>query len=235
MHDKNIFKTTVASDVSNVVFQPADWSIVNIPLDLNKARKLADNLYNCPSNRHITLVLNRHRRKDRIKGLSCISAFDNKNWKFMESVNIAYGKPSTCSNNGFLPLAEQGYLFYKGDAPDAKATKWMSSGEYQNATNDWNLFPSNIENMYFKHTYYQKFSWELQLVMKSLAGRLEHSRFIYAGSPDSSTIPEIQSLYSFCIRHKVAVEFISTEDNSKNITEALEKLNHEMLEEVRKV
>jgi len=232
-----VFKTedgvvdiTVAKDISDIVFQPADWSMVNIPLDPEKAERLANNLFNMPSHRHVSLVMNRHKRKERIKGLSALSAFDDKSWKFLDSITASYGKPSTCSNNGFLPLAEHAFLFYKGTVPDPKETHWASAGEYQNATNEWVLVPQDKESVYFKQTYYQKFSWDLQLLMLSLCGRGEHSRFIYGVSMGASmSDAEVRSLYTFCKKYNLTVELIVSDvEKAEEILMHIENANTQL-------
>lgn len=232
----SVLNITIANDISSLVFQPTDWSVINIPIDREKADILADNLFNTPSFRHVTLILNRHRRKDRVKGLSAISAFDNKNWKFMESINIAYGKPTTCSNNGFLPVAEQGYLFYKGDAPDTKRTAWASSGEYQNATNDWSLFARPVEDKLYKHTYYQRFSWELQLLMMSLVGYGEHNRFLYSYVDSTFSPQDAQSIYLFCLKNRVSVDIILKDVKSGELfLEYIDNINPNIKNEVLRI
>jgi len=187
-----------------------------------------------PSHRHVSLITNRHRRKDRIKGLSSLSAFDNKRWKFLDNVNISYGKPSTCSNNGFLPLCEQGYVFYKGDTPDTRNTSWASDKEYNNATNEWVLFPRDIENKLFRQTYCQKFSWDLQYLLMSLCGMLEYSRFIY-GTGSSLSSAEIKSIYFFCKKNSLTVELIAQDNKSaEDILNCIEGIDPKTINEVLK-
>lgn len=233
--EDGVINITVAKDISDVVFQPSDWSVVNIPSDTAKAKRLAENLYNMPSHRHVSLVLNRHRRKDRIKGLASLSAFDNKSWRFLDNVSVSYGKPSTCSNNGFLPLCEQGFIFYKGDTPDTKNTAWASDGTYQNATNEWVLCPQPIENVYFKQTYYQKFSWDMQLLLMSMCGQREYSRFIYGLAYSSISPVEVRSLYAFCLKYHLTVEVIVSDMHlAEQFLEYAKKSNKKILEEVTK-
>ena len=220
---------TVASDTSEIVFQPADWSIMNIPIKEVLASKLSDNLFNMPTHRHISLVLNRHRRKDRMKGLSCLSSFDNKNWRFLDNVSLSYGRPSACSNNGFLPLCEHGYIFYKGDTPDTKNTEWASEAEHINATNNWELFLQKNEDAFQPNTYYQKFSWDLQTLLMSLCGQLEHSRFIYGVLQGKVAASEIKSIYTFCKNNSLSVELITAStDVAENILNQVEKLIEEV-------
>lgn len=207
-----VIDITVAKNISDVIFQPADWSIFNIPVEVDRARGLSNNLYNMPSHRHVSMILNRTRRKDRIKAMTSLSAFDNKNWNFLDNISLSYGKPSTCSNNGFLPLCEPAFLFYKGTTPDTKATGW-SSDEYLNATNEWSLIPQSEEEQFFKQTYYQKFSWDMQILMMTLCGRREYSRFIYGVSHQSINSSELKSLYLFCKKFRLTAEVVIQNDS----------------------
>ena len=232
-----IINITIAKDVSEVVFQPADWSMVNIPLNPLAAERLANNLYNMPSHRHISLVVNRRRRKDRVKGLCSLAAFNDRRWRLLDTVSVGYGKPSTSSNNGFLPLTEHGYLFYKGDTPDAKKTNWASEDGIQNATNQWDLCVQPLESVYYiEQTYYQKFAWDLPLIMMSLADKCEHSRFIFGLWINSSPEPkEIRSLYTFCSKFNLTVEIIVSEyDRAEKILAVANQTNKQLIEEVKK-
>lgn len=225
-------RVSVAKEISELVFQPSDWSVVNIPTNKTRASALSANLYNMPTNRHVSLVLNRKRRADRVKGLSNLGYFDDKRWKFLDNVNISYEKPSNCSNNGFLPLSEQGFLFYKGDSPDTKGTDWASGNEYKNATNEWVLMHMQVEKKFFKQTYYQKFSWGMQLILMTLCGHLENGRFIY-GLP--VTPIECRSLRLFCKKFNLKVELMaSSEEEAQKIIYNAENIEKSLIDEVCK-
>lgn len=56
-------------------------------------------------------------------------------------------------------------MLYKGAPPDVKKTSWFS-GDYDNATNLWDLGSQEGETGNF--TYFQKFSWEMNLKLESL-------------------------------------------------------------------
>lgn len=175
---------------SDVLYPPAGWSIVNSSPSEAEANTLFSNLYQTATSRHVMLVLGRQRRKERIQAVKNLPVTD---WSYLETVSIFYERPSTCSNNGFLPISEPGWVFYKGATPDAKKTGWFSAGDYNNATNLWNVAPQVKEEV--KHIYYQKFSWELQLILMSLAEPLEHKKFIYTLPLDKL---EQISLFQFC-------------------------------------
>lgn len=211
-----IVHVTTGKDISDVMFQPADWSILNVPSDIKSAKRLANGLYNTPSARHVSLLVNRQKRKDRLHGLANLTAF-GISWKFLDNISLSYGKPSTCSNNGFLPICEQAFLVCKGDPPNTKNTAWASHDEYQNATNEWVLLPQSQESDLFRETYYQKFTWSLQMIMLSLVGSVEYGRFIY-GLP--LTPIEAKSLHAFCKKYKLTAELFMTD-----MDEALKIIN----------
>lgn len=192
-----LLRVDQAVSLSSVVFPPASWSIINLPVDAAEAQQLFRNLYNSPTSRHVSLVLSRHRRKDRLAATANIG--QAKTWSYLDTVSIWYEKPSTCSNNGLLPIAEPGFLLYKGDAPDAKRTEWFSK-DMANATNLWNLATQEGEG---DVSYYQKFSWEMNMLLMSLAQPLEHGRFIY-GMPISES--EQAPLFDFCKHFGIGVQ-----------------------------
>ena len=205
--EDNIIDITVAKNPGDMVYQPADWSIFNIPANEQEVLNLAARLDDMPTSRHVCLLLCRHQRRYRLSALANISLMRPK-FTFLDLINITYDKPSTCSNNGFLPISEPGCLLFNGTAPDAKCTSWFSNA-YQNATNHWNVHSQLIENDLFKNTYCHKFSWELQLLMYSLVGVKEYNRFIY-GLP--LTDIEIRSLHSFCKKYNLSVEILTQSD-----------------------
>lgn len=196
-----------------IVYPPAAWSIINVPESGLDAQVFFKDLYHTATSRHIMLVVCRHKRKLRGQVNRNLPSDD---WNYLETVSIWYEKPSTCSNNGFLPLAEPAWLYYKGDTPDTKKTEWFSSGDYNNATNLWNVAPSQGEPV--DHIYYQKFSWELNLLLMSMAQSLEHKKFIYTLPLDKN---EQISLFTFCQKFGVsAVLYAETHEEVDEI------LNH---------
>jgi hypothetical protein len=104
-----------------------------------------------------------------------------------------------------LPLAEAGFLFYKGPKPEVTKTCWFSEG-YTNATNHWDLTPQPEEKVDLTH--YQRFCWELGLLMYSLSAPREHRRFIYC----HSSINELNSVFTFCRVYEMEVQLYSSTD-----------------------
>lgn len=207
---------TQAANPSSLVFDPADWSVVNIPVDHEEATMLSRHLYNMPTSSHLSMLLTRHRRRDRLKALSNVSAWgsgNDLNWTFFDSVNITYEKPSSCSNNGLLPISESGLLVYKGAAPDASNTKWFND-TLANATNFWDVTVQKSEGSLYKNTYHQKFSWEVNLILKSLVTGNENRSFIY-GLPVLPT--EMISLWTFCTVHNLKVQLIAKNPNEARL------------------
>lgn len=186
----SLIQIQVANNSGSFVFQPCDWAVVNLPLERQEAEKMFANLYNTPVSNQAVLVLCRHRRKSRLEALRNIDAA--KDFHYLETISLTYEKPSSCSNNGFLPLAEIGMLFYKGDIPDTKKTAWFSGDRHTNATNLWDITPQPTEGA---SSYYQKFNWDTNLILKSMMGTLSMRRFYY-GLP--VTADEVRSIHAFC-------------------------------------
>src|SRR5690606_9110157 len=117
--------------------------------------------------------------------------------------SLLYEKPKSCSNNGFLPLSEIGFVLYKGQTPDTGSTKWFKD-DYNNATNIWDLNNHPDEGDGINgFTYYQRFSWELNCLMMSMAGPLIHRRFIYNLPLNDN---ELLSLFKFCVQFDLMAE-----------------------------
>lgn len=195
-----LIRVDQASTLADVVFPPASWSVINLPIDPDEARTIFKNLYNSPTARHISLALCRHRRKDRLAATANVGLASYQNWSYLDTVSIWYEKPSTCSNNGLLPIAESGFILHKGEAPEATRTKWFAPEDRDNATNLWNLATQKDEAT---ASYYQRFSWEMNMLLMSLAAPLEHARFIY-GMPISDIEHEL--IFGFCRHFGIGVQ-----------------------------
>jgi hypothetical protein len=178
----------------------ADFSIVNLPCHNPDATEMLHTLINTSASKHVMLLLTRHRRQDRMKALSAVPFAESAGFEYLDTATIWYEKPSSCSNHGFLPVAEVGYIFYKGgSAPDVKQTEWFGDGT-SNATNLWGVSPQ--ENEQRPATYHQRFCWEVPLLLMSLAKPLEYRRFIYAA--ELSDV-EIEPLFRFCKKFNMGV------------------------------
>jgi len=214
--EDGVIRVDQTVSLSSVVFPPAAWSVINLPTEVDEADKIFKNLYNSPTSRHILLALSRHRRKERLAATANIARATQ--WSYLDTVSIRYDKPSTCSNNGLLPIAEPGFLMYKGgDTPDARRTEWFADG-LANATNLWDLAAQPDEGT---SSYYQRFSWEMNMLLMSLAGPLENSRFIY-GIPLSEA--DWSSVFRFCRHFDVGVQlYAKTHYEAEEIVREYEK------------
>lgn len=193
--------------INDVVYSPSDFSVVDVPSEKEHAEMLAKRLYNTTATKHVSLLLTRGRRDERLDCISNVGCF--KNWSFLDSVNILYEKASSCSNSGLLPLSEPGYVVYKGSIPNIKATSWFQDDKKPNSTNFWDLSVSSEESSV--NTYYKKCSWELLLLMYSLAMTSIYRSFIYALPVDCD---EIISIGKFCHFMNLTVQ-IPIKDNKK--------------------
>ncbi len=208
MHTSSDNRVTVhVCKTYGVVFSPADFSIVSVPDNDKDAQMLSKHLYNMPTTRHVCLLLNRYRRKERVRSMMNIRYFSDF-WNFLDSVSILYEKPTSCSNNGLLPVSENGNIVYKGlDTPNISATEWFQDKK-PNATNLWDISASELGEISdgIQHTYYQRFSWELCLLMYSLCKPVIHRNFIYTLK---LTDQEMVSLSRFVIHMGLSVQLIS--------------------------
>lgn len=211
-----LININVAKDIINSVLHPTDWSIVNLFSEPDSTKQMFKRLYQTSTSKHIVLALSRHKRKDRLSAISTMNDIDKFN--YLETVSILYEKPKSCSNNGFLPLSEIGFVLYKGTTPDTTKTKWFRD-DYNNATNVWDLNTQTTDEG--DVTYYQRFSWELNLILMSLCGPLSTRRFTY-GLPLNHD--ERESLFKFCRRMKLGVElFVATSEEASDILKHYEE------------
>lgn len=208
----NLLQVLVAEDLSQVAFPAADFSIVNLPLTPEKTEALFSHLYDTPVERHVTLVVSRHKKEERLHVLGNLSRVAN--FKYFDSIFLWYEKASGSSNSTFTPICEGAYLFYKGDLPDVKKTAWFSE-EQSNATNHWALAASAGEDRDF--TYYQRFNFETALLLYSLSRPSATRRFIYG-------LPSVDdNLFAFCRRHQIgAYVYADSNSEAKQLVSAYE-------------
>jgi hypothetical protein len=194
----------VARSSGFALFAPADWSIINLLPSPEETKNTFNNIYQTPTNRHVMLAVCRQKRKERLQAISNVKLSGPFN--YLETVNISYEKPKACSNNGFLPLSEPGFVFYKGNLPSIEKTKWFRE-DYNNATNTWDLSVQDPISE-GQNSYYQRFSWELNLILLSLASPLSLRRFIYALPLNED---EQKSMFEFCHKYHLKVEILVEE------------------------
>lgn len=196
--------------LGDAVFPAADFTLANLPLDHNEAASFATNLYNSPSQRHVLMLFARHSRDEKPTALANLKLVNQAGWKLLETVCVWYEKPSTSSNIGFLPVAEEAYIFYKGATPNVKNTEWFSPDGGANATNLWDLTPNEFEGKSF--TYYRHFAWEIPLLLATLVDPAETCRFIYALDGDYDHV------FKFCREHKQQVSvLLQSEEQAKKL------------------
>lgn len=197
----------VVKSLGETAFPTADFSILNVPLDQAAAASMFTNLANMPCPRHTALVFARYPRGSKIEAIKNLSQHDPLN--FLDMVHLWYEKPSTSSNVGFLPVAEDGYLFYKGDAPNVKNTAWFADKK-PNATNFWGVSPAEYEGR--AATHFRRFSWEIALLLYTMCEPIQSKRMIYGLDEDHEHVLKFSKTYG------VQVHFlVSSEELAKNI------------------
>lgn len=208
----------VGSDLGQVIFPPLAWSVVNLPHDAEEASGFVKNLFNSPTSHHLCLTVHRQRKKDKIASLVNLKYFD-KNWKYLDTISVQYQKPSSSSNNGFLPVAEAGHLLCKGDIPDTNTTAWFND-DVGNATNLWDVDSvEGIDNKDEK-TYCLKFSSQLNLILMSMCRPLEYRKFGYFCDVDRAELTRIKS---FCTAMNVTVcLYAETDSEAHKMLELLD-------------
>jgi hypothetical protein len=184
----------VTTDLATVPMPAADISFFNIPKDRDAAAALFAAIHNAPSRKHIALFFCRHSRTDRLKALANIAI--DKELSYLDTVHLWYEKPSTSSNIGFLPLAEEGFILYKGSTPAVKNTAWFNPPE-SNASNSWGITAAEHEQRPF--SYYRKFAWEIPLLLASMAEPRETERMIYGLDDDH------ESAFKFCKEYNMSI------------------------------
>jgi hypothetical protein len=191
---------------------------VSVPEDVGQAQKLFKNLYNTAASRHVALVFNRLRRKDRLTGLSNIATAGEVGWGYLDTIEITYERPYSSSNNAFLPVSETAHLLFKGQVPDPSRTKWFNE-DGPNATTHWDVAPQPSEGT--ERTYCQRFNWEISLLLMSLMGNLEHRKFILACPVNKN---EISSILGFCEKYQISADILTnSKETQQMIQEALSR------------
>lgn len=195
-------------DVNRIVFPQAAWSIVNIPANEQDAASLQEQLYNSFSSRHVSLGLFRHKRTDKAQALSNLK---NTPFQIYDFVTLLYEK-ATGASSSFLPLSEMGVILHKGHQPDIENTSWFAEPGQKTPPNCWALSQQELEP---GHPTYQRFSWEVNLLMLSLAKPLETIKFIYGVNWQFSELP---SIFAFCQTYNVSVQlYAQTEEIAQKV------------------
>ena len=216
-----LVEVLVGSSIGSIILPPLAWSIVNVPSDEEEAESLFKNLYNSPTSHHITLAVHRHRKKERVASMGNLALIKSDNWTYLDTVSILYQKPSSSSNNGFLPLAEPGHIFCKGDIPDTSTTAWFNE-DAGNATNLWDLGPTDVLDAENEKAYYQKYNNQLNLIMMSMCVPMEYRRFAYLCSVDGGDLAKI---YKFCKGLNIGVcLYASTDTEARKMIDVINKM-----------
>ena len=164
---------------TQVVFSPADFGFVNVPEGSEDTKQLFKNLYNTTAARSIIMAFTRHKRHNRLAALSNLYVIES--WEYFDTITLQYEKTLGSNNGRFVPISEQAHLFYKGDQPDASKTSWFSDSR-TNATNLWDVQARPEDGNEF--TYSGRFSWEMGLLIYSMAKPLAHRTLIYTLDTD---------------------------------------------------
>lgn len=182
----------VVTKMDNLGALPAAaFSLVNIPVLPMESKTLFERLYNTPSKNHIVLAFARHSRATKLESLGNLGSIP---FKFLDQIHIWYEKPSSSSNIGLLPVAEDAYIFYKDDAPKVKNTNWYSV-DHPNASNMWGVTPYSGEGR--AHTHYRYFSWEVALLLWTMANPIETRKLIYGLEDDHYHVLKFCREYDF--------------------------------------
>jgi len=206
----DIIRIDIVKSLSHAIFPACDGSIVAASSDPIEHKAIMFNLFNAPSDKHICMVLPRQRRSQTLAVLSNIS--QTQNWQFLDCVNIIYEKTVQSNASSFVRNSETGYLFYKGDFPNLEKTRWFNP-DYSNATTTWNLAPQPEETI--RNSSYQRFCWEILLLIVTLCQPLHYGRFVYGLNPDDENI-----LY-FASYHQIPIQLYT--DNPEKAQSIINK------------
>ena len=184
----------IAKDLSQVVFPPADFSVIEVPEDTKKAADIFHHLFDTPTRRHLLLLLFRGRRLNQLKSISNVTTSP---FELLDFIHMKYDKASSSSNQGFLPIVELGIVMFKGLRPNLANTKWFSENN-SNATNFWDLSAQPGELS--QYTHYQRVCWEVLLLMYSLASPREYQRMIYGLKSQYDSVIALCKLYGIAVQ-----------------------------------
>lgn len=210
--DDDIIRVDVVKSLAHAIFPAADGSIVPALLDETEHRALLHNLYHSPSEKHVSLVLPRVRRTQFIGVLQHLSKVQD--WEFLDIVSIVYEKTVQSNASSFVRNSEPGFLFYKNAFPNLDQTKWFNP-QFCNCSTTWHLAPQPEEAI--RHTSYQKFCWELMLLMVTLSKPLYYGRFIYALPIDDNNILQ------FAFYHQIPLQLYA--DSNEKAASIIEQYN----------
>jgi hypothetical protein len=214
----DVIRIDVVNSVCNAIFPACDGSIVQAAVDPIEHKALMFNLWNAPTDKHVCIVLPRQRRSQTTQVLSNVA--NTQNWNFLDCVNICYEKTVQSNASSFVKNSETGYLFYKGDFPNLDKTKWFNP-EYSNATTTWYLSPQPEETL--RNSSYQRFCWDLMLLLVTLSQPLRYGRFVYGLDPNDDNI------LNFAAFHQIPLQLYTDDPNrAQEIVETYEHIKANM-------
>lgn len=173
----DLIRVEIICSITDAIPPVTDFSIFNIPKNKADAEQLFQNIYSMPTDKHLTLMLCRHIKRDKLKALSNFAC--SKELEYVDTVSMTY-QETNYRGAGLSTLSEIGALFYKGDEPNFQQTSWFRT-ETHNASNHWDLSPYKDDNHQENPvpSTNGRFSWDLALLMATACGPMHHKRFLY--------------------------------------------------------
>lgn len=222
----SLWNVSVIDDISRAVFPAADFSILPISAAENEAKDLTGALENMPAVAHVSLIIPRAVRVDPRTAFAAVA--HTSSLPLLAVVSLTYDKPSRYSSVIMSPITETGFLVYKGAKPDISATGWFQGEQArdrgENATTHWDLtryVTGKFAVEPAQQTTQGRFSWDLGLLMASLAESPRYNRFIYGFDPND------ENLMAFVKAFGIACHvFTSTQDGAMKLLSTYEKIKN---------
>jgi hypothetical protein len=213
--DNGHIEVLVAPKISDLVLQYTDWTIIDVG-GFNDIDKFSLNLFKTPVLNHVCLMFNR----GKLECLKSIPDFAKNGWTYVDSIAVVYNKSIGSSNKVALTKqAETGYLFYKGHAPDITHANWFLSNDSNTLSNYWDVDISMGEGSY---TVPDRFSFQLNLLLRSITGHITSRAFNYFCETDNK---DLRLIHDFCytMQYKCYL-YVATADEARKIIKFVNNL-----------
>lgn len=212
----------ITENLCDSIFPASDFSLLNIPVDIVKARDIYQKLYTTQRNNHCCLTLAQHPRKERLQALVYTLEAEQVGFKFHDFISLVYHGPYKSIPKNLTPLSEIGVLFTKYYDVNKQASAWFRP-DIGDCANIWDLDLTEGEKA-ISSTTSRHFCLELGHLMASLASPLVCRRFLVLQSPEKSHVEfaAVRNMNMYCVTDDIsAARRVLKFYNSKIIKEVL--------------
>jgi hypothetical protein len=161
-----------------------DFSIVEGTNTAEPMKHLYDKLHKTQAINHVSLVVMRQPRKNRLKAFAALVGIEETGFRYYDHVSIVSQTESKKSAHSLTQLGEVAVMFTKTDEINKSASEWFRP-DVGDCSNVWDVTPQE-EEFFVKSTAARKMCIETLALMANCASPLVARRFLIIGTPEST-------------------------------------------------